>query len=145
MSSGLVFAQFGLLASLVWQVYVQWPQLQISESAIGLIAVAIVLGAWAFSANRFGNFNVIPEPRDGGKLVTHGPYRWIRHPMYVSVWVFAVGCAVLLQHWWAWFSCGCLLIVLWFKSSVEERLLAAAFPQYANYIKRTKRFVPGLF
>jgi protein-S-isoprenylcysteine O-methyltransferase Ste14 len=142
MSYGLVFAQFGLLAALLWQVYTAWPDLIFGTVGAGLFAVSIALGIWTLTLNRPGNFNVTPEPRDNAQLVTLGPYQWIRHPMYTSLLLFAAGCAVVIDGWWAWYTWGALLVVLWFKSEVEELFLTKQFPQYVVYRQRTKRFVP---
>ncbi|WP_243478215.1 methyltransferase family protein [Orrella daihaiensis] len=145
MSYGLVFAQFGLLAALVWQAYQAWPNLTFGVTGSTLFAVSIALGIWTLTVNRPGNFNVIPEPREGGQLVTQGPYQWIRHPMYSSLMLFAAGCATVIDGWWAWYSCGALVLVLWFKSEVEEHLLIKQFRQYEAYRQRSKRFVPMLW
>lgn len=114
-----------------------------------LIAAAAV-GAAALAANPPGNFNVRPVPREGGRLVTSGIYRWIRHPMYSAVLLGGLGCvlltppagtgvlAVALLAWAA------LVAVLWLKSGVEERWMAEAHPGYAEYQRATRRFVPGL-
>ena len=53
-----------------------------------------MLAVWALAANRPGNFNIRPTPRPGGALVTSGPYRWVRHPMYTSVLMAAAAAAV---------------------------------------------------
>jgi protein-S-isoprenylcysteine O-methyltransferase Ste14 len=142
MSYGLVFAQFGLLAALLWQVYKAWPDLTFGTLGAALFATSIALGIWTLTLNRPGNFNVTPEPRDNAQLVTLGPYHWIRHPMYTSLLLFAAGCAVVIDGWWAWYTWGALLVVLWFKSEVEELFLTKQFPEYVVYRQRSKRFVP---
>ena len=83
-SAVLVALQLGLIAVIVlgtgWPVSPRaWPP------AIFLLAMSIVLFAWTIGHNRLGNFSVLPEPRRSARLVTSGPYRWIRHPMYVAV------------------------------------------------------------
>jgi protein-S-isoprenylcysteine O-methyltransferase Ste14 len=145
MSYGLVFAQFGLLAALLWQVYSGWATIVLGTAGAALFAVSFALGAWTLTVNRLGNFNIIPEPKDDGQLVTQGPYQWIRHPMYSSVLLFAAGCAVVINGWWAWYTWASLLLVLWFKSSVEEHFLVGRFPQYVAYRQRSKRFVPWIW
>jgi protein-S-isoprenylcysteine O-methyltransferase Ste14 len=145
MSYGLVFAQFGLLASLLWQVYRAWPQVTFGLWGAVLFSVSIALGVWTLTVNQPGNFSVLPEPTPNGQLVTFGPYQWIRHPMYTSLMLFAAGCAVLIDGWWAWYTWGALLIVLWFKSVVEEHLLSDHFPGYVAYRQRSKRFVPWVW
>jgi len=145
MSFGLVFAQFGLLAALLWQVYHAWPNLTFGTAGAALFAISIALGIWTLTVNRPGNFNVIPEPKEDGTLVTQGPYQWIRHPMYTSLLLFAAGCAVVIDGWWAWYTWGALLVILWFKSEVEEHLLIKHFPHYAAYRQQSKRFVPWVW
>ena len=145
MSHGLVFAQFGLLAALVWQVYRAWPDVTLGTAGAALLAAAIALGVWTLTANRPGNFNIIPEPLENAQLVTFGPYQWIRHPMYTSVLLFAAGCAVVIDGCWAWYTWGALLVVLWFKSELEEHFLVKQFPQYVAYRQRSRRFLPFLW
>lgn len=145
MSYGLVFAQFGLLAALLWQVYRAWPDITLGTVGAGLLAASVVLGAWTLTVNRLGNFNVIPEPKEGGHMVTQGPYQWIRHPMYTSLLLFAAALAIVIDGWWAWYTWGGLLVVLWFKSEVEEHFLIKHYPQYIVYRQRSRRFVPGVW
>jgi protein-S-isoprenylcysteine O-methyltransferase Ste14 len=115
-----------------------------------LVAAAVV-GAAALAANRPGNFNIRPLPRAGGQLVTQGIYGWIRHPMYTSVLLGGLACVFLaplagsgaaLTAALAWAA---LASVLWIKSGVEERWMGEAHPGYADYRRRTRRFVPGVF
>ena len=103
------------------------------------------VGLWALTANRPGNFNIRPAPREGGVLVAHGPYRWIRHPMYSAVIAFGLACAWSGAAPWAWLFFGALVAVLFTKAAYEERWMLEAHPGYAAYRKRTRRFLPGLF
>lgn len=145
MSYGLVFAQFGLLAALLWQVYRAWPDVTFGTGGAALLAISIALGIWTLTVNRLGNFNVTPEPKEDGHLVTLGPYQWIRHPMYTCLLMFAAGLAIAVNGWWAWYMWGALLVVLWFKSEVEEHFLIKCYPQYVAYRQRSRRFVPGVW
>jgi protein-S-isoprenylcysteine O-methyltransferase Ste14 len=144
MNEGLVFAQFGLLATLILQVTNRWQTVQLDHYSAGLLTLSVLLAAWALIANRPGNFKIVPEPKQGGKLVTHGPYHYIRHPMYSSLLLFAAVCAIVIDGWWAWFNWLALLLVLVFKSAIEEHYLLKHFPLYESYCKRSKRFVPWL-
>ncbi len=110
--------------------------------ATTLVAAAIAIGLWALTANRPGNFNVRPEPKPGGRLVTSGPYRHVRHPMYLAVLVGMLGFCVGYATPWRWAALGALALVLAFKAGVEERAMAARHPDYASYAQRTKRIVP---
>ncbi len=115
LGSVLVLLQFGLLAVLAllaWPAVEQW---HIPPVAWAATVAAVLLAAWAFSANRPGNFNIHPRPRVGGTLVTSGPYGWIRHPMYTAfllgTWALA-WTAASDEAWLAWWT---LSLVLWFN------------------------------
>ena len=138
----LVLLQFGLLALLGWRALAA-PS-AISVQVVSLLAASGLLALWALAANRPGNFNIRPTPRHGGTLITSGPYRWIRHPMYTSVLLAAAAAA------WKSFETAdtvlwlALLGVLLAKATIEERALMRRFPDYQDYRMRTTRFVPWL-
>jgi protein-S-isoprenylcysteine O-methyltransferase Ste14 len=98
----LVLAQFGLMA---WLAVLgalalhPWPGGPLLGLAALLALAGAALGAAALRANRPGNFNIHPAPREGGELVEHGPYRWLRHPMYSAVLLMCAAAAVLAASW----------------------------------------------
>ena len=142
-SLALVAAQFTLMAVLVAAAV--WRSGSVPAGAWALLLAGAAVGVWAVSANRPGNFNIRPDPRPGGVLVEHGPYRWIRHPMYTAVLAFGAACAWASGTGWAVGAWVLLAGVLAVKATVEERLLVAAHPGYAAYRARTRRFLPGVF
>lgn len=73
----------------------------------------------------------------------HGPYRWLRHPMYTAVLLGAAACAAALGHAAAWGVGLALLAVLVAKARLEERWLLVQRAGYAAYRTRTARFLPG--
>ena len=74
-----------------------------------------------------------------------GKGRWVRHPMYASVLLAAIG-AVMLDATSLRIGAFLLLLpTLYGKLSVEEELLREAYPGYAEYASRTKRVVPGVW
>lgn len=108
-------------------------------------AAGIALGIWAIAIMKVGRFNVTPDVRQGSALIMHGPYRFVRHPMYTSLLLTAI--SVVLDHPTAVRLVVCLVLVsdLIVKLLFEEKLLAAHFSGYSDYMKRTKRLVPFLF
>jgi protein-S-isoprenylcysteine O-methyltransferase Ste14 len=122
-------------------------------AATSLIIAAAAVGVWALSANRPGNFNIRPEPKSGGHLVTGGPYHFIRHPMYLAVLIATAGFVLGYAEFAAWRAADlaraaawlCLAAVLYAKSEIEERALRALHPDYAAYARRTKRVIPFLY
>jgi protein-S-isoprenylcysteine O-methyltransferase Ste14 len=143
-SAALVTLQLGLIFVLV--VATHWPVLHRAwPVTLFLLSMAIVLGVWTLGFNRWGNFNIRPELRSGARLVTSGPYRWIRHPMYASVLLAVAGVVYADPRLWRVVLLVALLIVLVLKAAREEDYLRAAFPEYAAYASRTWRLIPFVF
>lgn len=136
----LVVLQFGLLALLGWRAWVS--PADIAVQVVSLLAASGLLAHWALAANRPGNFNIRPDPKAGGRLVTGGPYRHVRHPMYVAVLVFGAGMATAYAEPWRWIAFALLALVLDRKAAREERALRSQFPAYSDYAARTGRFLP---
>jgi len=113
--------------------------------ASAIVAAGLAVGAWALTANRPGNFNVRPEPKAGGQLVTRGPYRYVRHPMYLAVLLVALGCCVGYATPWRWAALAPLGVVLAIKAHAEEQAMAALHPGYADYARRSWRVLPFLW
>jgi protein-S-isoprenylcysteine O-methyltransferase Ste14 len=145
LGSVLVALQFGLMALVV---VLAGPAFLRGAAPAGAWAVGwcgVVLGLWALSANRPGNFNIRPLPKPGGQLVQAGPYRWIRHPMYTSILLAALAGGLGAdagQRPAVAGACAALAAVLWFKSGLEERWMLGQHPAYADYRQRTRRFLP---
>ena len=107
--------------------------------------VGIVLGTWAVMTMTVKNLAVLPEVKAGSRLVTHGPYRWIRHPMYAAILLVTlalVGEAFSYGRGTCWLT---LLVDLVAKLSYEETVLRKAFPEYERYQLRTWRLIPRVF
>lgn len=104
-------------------------------------AVPGIGGAVVLRSNR----TIFPHPREGAQLVQHGVYRWIRHPLYTSVMVLAVGWSLFWHSWPAGVLTLILVGFLNLKARREESLLRARFPAYGMYCNRVKRFIPGVF
>lgn len=143
-SSWLVAAQFALIGALL---LTSWPPAATTllPPAFVLLLAAGVVGTAALAANRPGNFNIRPELKPGGQLVTSGIYRWIRHPMYSAVLLAMLGTVLADPRPWraaAWLA---LLGVLIAKLQREEHYLSQRHAGYAAYRERTWRLVPRIF
>ena len=137
----LVAAQFALIGWLIWPFTAQaW-----SAAALALLACSASLGVWTLVYNRPGNFNIRPEPKASARLVTGGPYRYMRNPMYTAVLLFAAAEVLAYADRWKLLCWLALALVLLAKALIEERYLRALFPEYAAYAKRVRRFIPGVF
>jgi len=113
-------------------------------AGIALQIAAAALMLWARYTFGFRSFHAAANPTEGG-LVTYGPYRYWRHPIYA---------AVLLFVWAGVFSQGVMPTLIPVLLAVaatlmtairihsEELLLKATFPDYRAYAGRTKRLIP---
>ena len=107
--------------------------------------LGIGLGIWAILAMRIGNFNITPDPLKHSQLVTSGPYRMIRHPMYLAILLTTLPLIIYsfdifrLAIWLV------LLIDLIFKLVYEENLLSEKLVGYDRYIERSFRLFPYIY
>lgn len=116
------------------------------------LAVALLIGAaiWLFHAasrTMGANWSLVARTRDDHALVRVGPFAYVRHPIYVAIFLLMLAMAVAYGH------IANLIVAVpvyalgtWMRIGHEERLLRQAFgTAYDEYARDVKRFVPGLF
>lgn len=139
LSFSLVTLQFSLIALLIW--VLPWSVWQI----LPLQLLAIFLGLWALKTMHLGNFNIVPDPKQEIKLVTTGPYQYIRHPMYLSILLFFIPWVMLYPMIISLFALALLILTLLFKLHYEERLLVERLADYSLYQSQTKKLIPFIY
>ena len=112
---------------------------------ISFLVFGAVVGVLALIKHKRGNFNIRPDIKECCILVTDGIYRYIRHPMYLSVLTMMFGVLVLYFSFYELVLYVCLVITLMVKLFYEESLWVAHSSQYENYKKQTKRIIPFVF
>jgi protein-S-isoprenylcysteine O-methyltransferase Ste14 len=139
----------GMLVYIVHPGWMTWSALPLPDwmrwIGIAVGAGALALLSWVHHA--LGrNFSTVARIRDDHRLVTDGPYRLVRHPMYPALWLFALGALLLSANWFV--GLPPLLIVtaiMLIRPATEEAQLIIAFgDDYRAYMARTGRFLPRL-
>ncbi len=114
--------------------------------ALYLVSLLLMIGGTVFALAAVlvlgRSISMLPEAR---QLVTSGPYALVRHPVYLGEMVVMAGIALQYLSVWA-----LLLLALQYAFQLarmrnEERLLSQAFPDYADYMARTARLLPGVY
>lgn len=115
---------------------------------VGLLLFALgwVPVIWAMRVNRFFSSAVRIQFDRGQRVISDGPYRFVRHPGYTAALVVILANGVALGSWLAaaigWLG---VPILLW-RTVKEDRLLRAELPGYAEYAARVKwRLLPGVW
>ncbi len=152
--SRLLVVWVGITLSVAAGVYVEayWPAAVLPQghlfalAGVVLFVAGLTLRWWAIiTLGRFFTVDVVVEKDH--EVVERGPFRVVRHPSYAGVLLAFVGFALTLRNWLA------LLVILLpifgvfiRRMKVEEEALARALgPRYTDYMKRTKRLVPGVY
>lgn len=113
--------------------------------AVTLCFLGIMLAAWAIASMRRSKLRITPVPDANAILITIGPYKFIRHPMYTSIIVAVTGLLFSDFTWVRFFIAVALFIVLIIKLGWEEQMLLQKFPMYGEYLQKTFRLIPGIF
>jgi protein-S-isoprenylcysteine O-methyltransferase Ste14 len=131
------------LAAVAW-LLLSGQLLSWSPFAIVPQVLALALAIWARRSFPSGQFSTHPEPKVPN-LIETGPYRWLRHPMYTATQAI-VWSGVLTHRSPLNLALGAVtLVAVVVRIADEESLLREKIPGYAEYAKRTKRFVPFVF
>ena len=112
---------------------------------LALELTGLALGLWAVWIMRPGNFNITPDLQSSSVLVKKGPYRLIRHPMYLALLLTTF--PLILDHYTIFrlFLWILLLVDLMLKINYEERILMDGLEDYRSYLKTSHRLIPHIY
>lgn len=117
-----------------------------AAAVAGVVLMLAGLALVAAGARRLeGSLSALPRPTPDGVHVEEGVYRRVRHPIYVGVIASALGYALFMASLAALLMVVLLAVVLDLKARREEAWLVERYPAYAAYMRRTRRFIPGLY
>jgi protein-S-isoprenylcysteine O-methyltransferase Ste14 len=113
--------------------------------ALGVV-LSFYLMFLTFRENAYLAMVVKLQEQRGQSVVTTGPYRYVRHPMYSSVFLFLPAVALLLGSWWGLLLCMVLLGLLVWRIPLEERMLENGLAGYEEYERNVRyRLIPRVW
>ncbi len=116
--------------------------------AVGYILLVggIAVTAWAQAVNPFFEPGVRIQSERGQHVITSGPYGIVRHPGYTAAIAMFAGIPLALASWVALFPAALAIVLLILRTGLEDRLLQAELPGYADYAReRRYRLFPGIW
>ena len=101
-------------------------------TGIALVLVAVVIGVWALGLLR-RSLTIYPAPMSDAELVLRGPYRLVRHPIYLAVILGTIGLALAALSPFGLVAALVFVPFFMAKSGHEEALLLESYPEYREY------------
>lgn len=145
--SGLVL-MLSVVGYLINPRWMRWSSVDLPASVrwsgAGLGAAALPLAYWVL---RTLGKNITPtvETREEHELVTGGPYRWVRHPLYTVGTSLFVSISIVAANWFMALASLVGLVILLIRLPKEEEKLIERFgDEYRAYMKRTGRLLPRI-
>jgi protein-S-isoprenylcysteine O-methyltransferase Ste14 len=118
--------------------------LQALGLAMYLLSTAFIM--WVFRENSFAAPVVKVQAERHHRVISSGPYAFVRHPMYSGIMLFFFGVPLLLGSWWGVAIAPAFAVLFAIRARIEERALVEGLPDYADYAERVRyRLVPGLW
>ena len=137
----LVISQFICIGILV---FIYHPS-SVNLFSYIVMSIGVLIGLWAILVMQKSHLTIMPDYVPGSRLIKSGPYKFIRHPMYLAVIVF---CTSLVINEFSVLRIGILLfliLTLLVKIEYEEKQLIAGYDEYLIYTQRTKKLIPLLY
>jgi protein-S-isoprenylcysteine O-methyltransferase Ste14 len=138
----------GLIAWMIDPGWMAWSSVSLPVwlrwTGVCVIALACALVLWTFhSLGR--NLTDTVVTRQKHTLVVHGPYSWIRHPLYDAAVLLMAGVSLVAANWFLFVTGVVVFCLLVIRTRTEEENLVVRFgDSYRTYMKRTGRFLPGM-
>lgn len=135
LGSGLIPLVAGLDALLHWSPAFSWP---VKIGALIMIIAGYALGSYALIENRFFSGMVRIQTDRGHRVVSSGPYRWIRHPGYAGALLAYLATPLFLDSRWAFLPTVFITVLLVIRTALEDKTLQDELAGYRDYAERVR-------
>ena len=104
---------------------------------------AMVIGWWVMSVNTYLSRSVRIQEERGHQVITSGPYRFVRHPMYVGAILFVLSIPMVLDSIWSFIPSTLIVVLFIVRTALEDRTLVEKLPGYREYTRSVRyRLLP---
>lgn len=141
----------GIVLYLINPLWMEWSRLSDLPLMLRWLGMGMLLGSlliyrWTH-VNLDKNFTDTVYVREQSRLITTGPYKWVRHPMYLSAIFAAVGTGLGLANWFLGLvGTTLIVIIMYWRTPIEEKkLLSRHGEAYKHYMEKTGKFFPKIF
>jgi len=148
----LILAWIVFFLPLIW---IATPLFNFADYPLHLIpfisgVLCFAFGLWLFHrshADLGTNWSITLAVREGHQLITHGVYRWVRHPMYLALLIYSAGQALVVSNWFVGPSnLIAMILLVALRLGPEERIMLEEFGKdYEAYMATTKRLIPHVW
>ena len=115
-------------------------------AALAVYSLGLAFSIWAILTNRFFSSVVRIQLDRGHRVVRNGPYRLVRHPGYLGMFVAVVAEAFVFGSTWSLLPVAGFAVVLVVRTALEDRVLRNELPGYADYARDVRyRLAPGVW
>jgi protein-S-isoprenylcysteine O-methyltransferase Ste14 len=123
-----------------------WSTMPALLQVVGLIllVVSLAIASWVLATNAYAARVV--RLQEGQRVVTTGPYRFVRHPMYSGTLLAWVAAALSLGSWWMFVPAALGIALFVWRTYWEDATLQEKLPGYREYARQTRyRLLPGVW
>jgi protein-S-isoprenylcysteine O-methyltransferase Ste14 len=143
LGGGLIPLVAGLDALFSWS---PTSSLPLKLAALAVFLAGYALGAYALMENRYFSGTVRIQTERDHKVVSSGPYRWVRHPGYAGALLSYLATPIFLDAAWAFLPVLFLGIVLVIRTALEDKTLQNQLAGYSDYAQKVHyRLLPGVW
>jgi protein-S-isoprenylcysteine O-methyltransferase Ste14 len=111
-------------------------------STIQILAFCLMI--WARIIFKHRSFHLTSNTTKGG-IVTTGPYKWLRHPIYSAAMYFSFACLLAFPKLEVFLAFFFIAFGLFVRIILEEKALRQSYPEYIEYSKKAKRIIPFIY
>ncbi len=126
----------------------RWSEVPVALKVLGWFGMALagLLILQVMAANTFASRMARIQEDRSQAVVQDGPYRFVRHPMYLGIIVFFLCIPPALGSWWGLAPAGTIGLLYVIRTALEDRMLASELSGYAEYAQRTRyRLFPRIW